>query len=210
MENDEIIIAATNLKKHGFEVEVASSASFAKQIILNEIEKLSPNSVSYGDSMTLRSTGIIEELKESKKFIFYDGFDATMPRSERIEIRRKTLLVDIFLSGINAIVTSGELYWQDMVGNRIAAITFGPRKVILIVGRNKIVATKEDAIERIRKIAAPQNAIRHEDFKTPCMITGKCMNCNSPQRICNSTLIMERCFPKERILVIIIDEDLGL
>lgn len=209
MENEKLLATVANLKKHGFEVEVASSLGMAKQLINKEIEKLSPNTVSFGDSITLRETGIIDELKGNKNFLFYDGFDKTMPRPERIEIRRKALLVDLFLSGINAVTTSGKLYWQDMVGNRIAAIAFGPRKVILTVGRNKIVSTHEEAIGRIREIAAPLNAARHEDFKTPCMITGKCADCNSPQRICNSTLIMERCFPKERILVIIIDEDLG-
>ena len=79
-----------------------------------------------------------------------------------------------------------------------------------MTGKNKLVSTPEDAVKRIKEIAAPQNVTRHPGFNTPCAKTGKCHDCNSPQRICNAWLTIERCFPKGRILVILIDEELGL
>ncbi|MFR9130063.1 MAG: LUD domain-containing protein [Alistipes putredinis] len=89
----------------------------------------------------------------------------------------------------------------DMIGNRIAPIAFGPRKVLLVVGRNKITPTREAAEERIRTIAAPQNIARHPGFRTPCAVTGVCADCYSEDRICNTHLRMERCFPRKRITV---------
>ena len=88
-------------------------------------------------------------------------------------------------------------------------IAFGPRKVLLVVGRNKITPTREAAEERIRTIAAPQNIARHPGFRTPCAVTGVCADCYSEDRICNTHLRMERCFPRKRITVVLIDEDLA-
>ena len=105
---------------------------------------------------------------------------------------------------------AGTLHWLDMVGNRIAPVAFGPRKVILVAGRNKVVASREEAEERIRRIAAPQNMARHPGFRTPCAITGICSDCNSPDRICNTRMEMLRCHPADRVTVILIDEDSGL
>lgn len=117
------------------------------------------------------------------------------------------------INGLNkesTISVDGALLWLDMIGNRIAPIAFGPRKVLLVVGRNKITPTREAAEERIRTIAAPQNIARHPGFRTPCAVTGVCADCYSEDRICNTHLRMERCFPRKRITVVLIDEDLGL
>ena len=103
----------------------------------------------------------------------------------------------------------GALYWLDGIGNRVAAIAFGPRKVLLVAGRNKIVATRAAAEARIRDIAAPRNVARLGQ-KTPCAATGVCADCDSEGRICNTHLRMERCFPRKRITVILIDEEMGL
>ena len=119
-------------------------------------------------------------------------------------------MADLFITGINAVTMEGTLHWLDMVGNRIAPVAFGPRKVVLVAGSNKIVANREEAEERIRRIAAPQNIARHEGFRTPCAKTGVCMDCNSPDRICNTRMEMLRCHPKGRIHIILIDKDLGL
>ena len=136
--------------------------------------------------------------------------DPAMPRPQKLEIRRQGLLADLFITGINAVTEDGALLWLDMIGNRIAPIAFGPRKVLLVVGRNKITPTREAAEERIRTIAAPQNIARHPGFRTPCAVTGVCADCYSEDRICNTHLRMERCFPRKRITVVLIDEDLGL
>lgn len=195
--------------KHGFEVKIISSLHGAKQIIEDEIRARSPQRVSYGDSITVRQTGLVEELKAQSDFIFFDGFDRTITREERIEQKRQGLLTDLFFTGVNAVSISGSLFWRDMVGNRIAPVAFGPKRVIILAGKNKIVQTDTDAIKRIKEIAAPMNAIRHPGFNTPCIKTGFCVDCNSPHRICSSTLIIDRCFPKNRILVVLIDEELG-
>lgn len=92
----------------------------------------------------------------------------------------------------------------------MAGLTFGPKHVVLFIGRNKIVPTPEDAMRRIKQLAASANAIRHPSFKTPCMKTGECMDCKSPSRICNTWCITEKCFPKGRIKIVLINQDQGL
>lgn len=203
-------ICAKNLGKHGFEVEIVSSLEEAGNRLREEIEKIHPQTVSYGDSITVRKTGIVEELRQRKDLMFHDGFNPDLSREENMEERRKGLIADLFFTGINAVSVTGSLHWLDMVGNRIAPLSFGPKRVVLLTGKNKLVSTPEDAVKRIKEIAAPQNVARHPGFNTPCAKTGKCHDCNSPQRICNAWLTIERCFPKGRILVILIDEELGL
>lgn len=117
---------------------------------------------------------------------------------------------DLFITGVNAVTEQGTLHWLDKVGNRIAPVAFGPRKVIIVAGRNKIVADRDEAEERIRRIAAPQNVARHPGFRTPCAKTGVCADCNSQDHICNTRMEMLRCWPDKRVLVILIDEDSGL
>ena len=96
-----------------------------------------------------------------------------------------------------------------MIGNRVGALTFGPKHVIVFVGRNKIVPDLDTAMWRIKDFAAPANAMRL-DCKTPCVKTSECADCNSPGRICNSWTITEKSFPKGRVTVVLINEDLGL
>lgn len=201
---------AQALRQHHFEVATAADPAEAFRIIRDAVEAVAPKIVSFGDSMSMRATGIIEWLRNDPRWQFLDGFDASMPRPERLEIRRQALMSDLFITGVNAITTQGSLHWLDMVGNRIAPVAFGPRKVILVAGRNKIVADREAAEERIRRIAAPQNIARHPGFRTPCAKTGVCMDCNSPDRICNTRMEMLRCHPEGRILVVLIDQELGL
>ena len=127
-----------------------------------------------------------------------------------IERRRRALLVDLFLTGTNAVTEQGVLVNLDMVGNRVAPMIFGPRTVVLVIGRNKIVRDLDEAMTRIKDRAAPLNAIRHTALKTPCMKTSFCIDCSSPDRICNAWTIIEKSFPRSRIKVILVNEDLGL
>ena len=173
----------------------------------HRFEAENPQLVSFGDSMTMRGSGIVEWLRSNGRLTLLDGFDASKPYEERLEIRRRALLSDLFITGVNAVTEQGTLHWLDKVGNRIAPVAFGPRKVIIVAGRNKIVADRE---ERIRRIAAPQNVARHPGFRTPCAKTGVCADCNSQDRICNTRMEMLRCWPDKRVLVILIDEDSGL
>jgi hypothetical protein len=125
-----------------------------------------------------------------------------------LERRRQSLLVDLFITSSNAVTESGQLVNLDMYGNRIGGITFGPKHVIILVGRNKIVGDLKDAIYRVKNYAAPVNAMRL-DKKTPCVKTSYCEECKSPDRICNTWTITEKSFPKGRVRVVLINQDLG-
>lgn len=207
---DKLAACAETLRRHHFEVETVKDTAAAFDIIKAVVEAGQPQTVSFGDSVTMRATGIVDWLRGDGRWRLLDGFDPAMSYPERLEIRRQALLSDLFITGVNAITTQGTLHWLDKVGNRIAPVAFGPRKVIIVAGRNKLVADREEAEERIRTIAAPQNVARHPGFRTPCAKTGVCSDCNSPDRICNTRMEMLRCWPAKRVLVVLIDDDLGL
>jgi L-lactate utilization protein LutB len=124
------------------------------------------------------------------------------------ELRRQALLVDLFITGANAVTETGKLVNLDMYGNRVAGITFGPKHVVILVGRNKIVGDVEEAMWRVKDYAAPVNALRLEK-KTPCVKTSYCEECRSPDRICNTWTITEKSFPKGRVKVILINKEMG-
>src|SRR6056297_1367477 len=198
------------LEKNGFDVYQVENKEKAKEIFFNDIlPEINPKTVSYGDSMSAESTGILEKLKKIENIKFIEPFDEEETRKEQIQASKDALQGDLFIAGSNAVTTTGLLVNQDMVGNRIAGIAFGPRKVVLIIGKNKITKDLESAMERVKKIA-PKNAARHPDLNLPCQKTGKCMDCSSPNRICNSWLITEKSYPKCRIKIIFVEEDLGL
>ena len=198
------------LEKNNFEAFIAQTPAEAGQIVINQIlPEIDVKSVSYGDSLTLFDSGVLEYFKKNSKITLIDTFDKKASREEIIERRRKALLCDLFFSGTNAVVEFGALVNLDMTGNRVGGMVFGPKWVVIMVGRNKIVSDLEQAMDRIKNLAAPANAIRH-DQKTPCVKTSYCMDCNSPARICNIWTIHEKSYPKGRIKVILINQDLGL
>ena len=159
--------------------------------------------------MTFVASGLYDTLKDTPDMEVVDTFDKSLSNSEMIERKRASLLVDLFITGTNAITEDGQLVNLDMIGNRVGALTFGPKHVIVLVGRNKIVPEIEDAMARIKDLAAPANAIRL-DKKTPCTKTAYCHECSSPNRICNTWTITEKSFPKHRVKIVLINEDLGL
>ena len=198
------------LEKNNFEAFIAPTPAAAGQIVIDQIlPQIDVKRVSWGDSLTLQETGILDFFKEDPAFDLIETFDEHVPRAEIIERRRQALLSDLFFSGTNALVESGVLVNLDMIGNRVGGVVFGPKWVVIMVGRNKIVADLEQAMERIKNLAAPANAIRHAQ-KTPCVKTAYCMDCSSPARICNVWTIHEKSYPKGRIKVILINQDLGL
>ena len=200
----------TALEKNRFGAHVVRTANEAGQLVLKDmLPNLKPRTISWGDSMTMTATGVLDALRKNKRYELIVTFDATVPRPELLERRRQALLADVFMTGSNAVTESGQLVNLDMVGNRVAGITFGPRNVILFIGRNKLVTNLDAAKDRIKNYAAPANIIRH-DFKTPCAKTGRCMDCASPQRICNTWTVTEKSFPPGRIQIILINQDLGL
>jgi len=198
------------LESNNFEVFLADNAAAAKKIVLEEIvPKASAKSIAWGGSMTFTATGLYDTLKKIKGMKVLDPYVKTLSREESIECRRQSLLVDLFITGTNAVTETGILVNLDMIGNRIAALTFGPKNVIVLVGRNKVVPDLEEAMMRVKNLAAPANTMRL-GMKTPCAKTSYCEECKSKDRICNSWAITEKSFPKGRIKVILINEDLGL
>ncbi len=159
--------------------------------------------------MTYVQTGLYQELKDYKGIEVLDTYEKGLAPELMAERRRRSLLVDLFITGANAVTETGKLVNLDMTGNRVAAINFGPRNVIILVGRNKVVPDLEDAMMRIKNYAAPANAMRL-DKKTPCVKTSICEDCRSLDRICNIWTITEKSFPKGRIKIVLINEDLGL
>lgn len=121
---------------------------------------------------------------------------------------KEMLTCDLFLTSTNALTLTGNLVNIDGTGNRAASMFFGPRKIIIIAGRNKIVGSIEEGLNRIKMYAAPANA-RRLNLSTPCASTGFCADCNSPERICRITTILERKPLLTDIHVLVVNEDLG-
>ena len=200
----------TELEKNHFSVFLAADVQEAKAIFADTIlPAAAAKSVSWGGSTTVTQTGVFEVLKENPELEVIDAFEKGITIEESWDRRRRAFFVDMYLTGTNAVTESGQLVNLDMIGNRVAALTFGPRWVVVVVGRNKIVPDLEDAMFRIKNYAAPANSMRL-DKKTPCVKTSYCEECKSPDRICNTWTITEKSFPVSRVKVVLINEDLGL
>jgi len=199
------------LESNNFEVYLADDRQAACKIALEDIiPKLNVKSISWGGSMTfLAADGLYDRLKENKAFEVLDTFDKNGTGDELLERRRQSLLVDLFITGTNAVTETGQLVNLDMIGNRIGALTFGPKWVIILIGRNKRVTSLDEAMYRVKNYVASANSMRL-DKKTPCTKTSYCEECKSPDRICNTWTITEKSWPKGRVKVVLINEDLGL
>lgn len=171
--------------------------------------------VGFGDSLTLRQIGVVDALQKGN-YIFLDPWKPGTSTEENIRLKKQALTSDVFVTGTNALTLDGKIVNTDGHGNRVAAMLFGPGKVIIVIGINKIVANLPEALKRIRDKAAPWNVGRHADFDPmpPCGPTGVCSDCTSPWRICNKTVIIERQYDNAKykpvITVVIVGEELGL
>lgn len=199
-----------SLQGNNFEVFIAETTEEAKLIMKREILPGLKNikTVARGDSLTFEATDMIELIDKNPVLEFIDPFEKGLSEEEMYERGRQALLSDLFFTGTNALTETGILVNLDGWGNRVAALAFGPKYVIVTVGRNKIVPELDDAMYRIKNYAAPVNAMRF-DVKTPCVKTSFCADCKSPDRICTAWTITEKSFPKGRIKVILINQDLG-
>jgi hypothetical protein len=198
------------LEANNFRAFVVEDAAQARSLVLDTIlPEMNPGSVSWGGSMTFIGSGLYDELKSRSDLKILDAYDKALSPEQSLETRRQALLVDLFFAGTNAITENGQLVNLDMIGNRVGAITFGPKHVVILAGRNKVVGDLDEAMYRVKNFAAPANSIRL-DKKTPCAETGYCAECKSPDRICNAWTIHEKSFPKGRIKVVLINQDLGL
>ena len=176
--------------------------------LINKIEELVDvgRKVSFGGSMTLFQTKVMEHLR-NWRYELLDRYKEGLTQQEIKEIYRESFFCDAYFTSTNAITECGELYNVDGNGNRVAAMLYGPDKVIVIAGVNKIVKDINEAISRVENFAAPANAKRL-DKKTPCTVTGKCMNCSSPERICREYTVIRKPVPN-RIFVLLLNEEYG-
>lgn len=180
-----------------------------KAEVINTLKAMLTNNakVSVGGSETLFECGVIDLLR-SLPIQFDDRYAQGLTRDEQQKIYHRAFMCDYYLASSNAVTMNGELYNVDGTANRVAAITYGPKKVILIVGRNKIVTDLKQAVERVETIAAVANCLRlHKE--NACTFAGKCMNCQSPSRICCTYVTHAYQHDKNRITVLLVNEDLG-
>lgn len=194
---------AENFNKRGFEAYYCPTKedALAKAISLIPEDHV----VSWGGSVSINDIGLRPYVLEHRQVI--DRDTAKTPE-ERKELLRKALLCDTFIMGTNAATEDGQLYNIDGNGNRVAALIFGPKQVVVIVGMNKVEPTLEAAITRARTVASPINMQRFSK-KTPCAVTGMCADCLSPDSICNQMVRTRRCAPAGRIKVILVGENVG-
>ena len=164
------------------------------------------SSVTWGGSMTVRDLGIPDYLRSRASLEVLDRDLVTTPE-EKQDMYLRAFSADVYLTSANAISEDGVIVNIDGNGNRVAAITWGPKKVIFIIGLNKVAQTVEAALSRVRGTASPINAARF-DINTPCQHDGICHNCNSPESICNYVHFL-RNSPRGRHTVVLVGENLG-
>lgn len=193
-----------NFEKRNIEGFYCSNAEEAAAKILEIIEDNS--SVSWGGSMTLEEIGIFEKL-ENRNLELLDRSKAKNLK-EKEDIYHRALNADYYLMSSNAITQSGKLVNIDGRGNRLAALIYGPKSVIIAAGMNKVVIDKETALKRVKNQAAPANVTRLNK-NTPCAETGRCHECQVEDTICCQTVVTRRSGSKNRIKVILIGEELG-
>lgn len=193
-----------NFKKRNIEGFYAADSEEARNKLIELIEENS--SVSWGGSMTLKEIGVFDKLKTGN----YKLLDrSTANNSEEKEaIYHQALSADYYLMSSNAVTQSGKLVNVDGNGNRLAALIYGPKNVIIVAGLNKVTIDEESALKRVRNQAAPANSIRLEQ-KTPCAKTGYCSSCQVEDTICCQTVITRRSRQDGRIKVILVGEELG-
>ncbi|WP_069997386.1 lactate utilization protein [Cellulosilyticum sp. I15G10I2] len=163
-------------------------------------------SISWGGSMTLLEIGLLEKLAANPSYTLLDR--SKVNPDQVSDLYHDALSCDYYLMSSNAVTLDGKLVNIDGTGNRVAALIYGPKNVIIVVGMNKIVFNEQEAISRVKNFASPLNALRLEK-NTPCAKTGVCHDCLSPDCICMHTVITRNSREKDRIKVILVGENLG-
>ena len=193
-----------NLERRHFEAHYCHTA----EDIISKVKSIIPegSSITWGGSMSIRDIGLTQALKDGN-YVVFDRDDVDTAE-EKLAVYRKAFEVDYYLASTNAISEDGVLVNIDGNGNRVAAITWGPKHVIFVVGLNKVAQDVGAALQRARSTASPINAARF-DIDTPCQKDGICHNCNSPQSICNYIHFLRNSHPEKRHIVILTDLNLG-
>ena len=180
----------------------------AKRLALSLIPQ--DATIAMGNSATLREVGLFDALVNGVHN-FINQFEPGISADENLRRRKAGMLADVYFTSANALTMEGELVNIDGKGNRVAAMMYGPEKVIVIVGENKIVKDREEAWQRIQEKVAPE-LTKRLGRSTPCAFSGKCSNCSSPERVCRCYTVINGQMPsdKERIRVILVKEQLGI
>jgi len=194
------------LKKNRFEAVYVPDGKAAVEEVLKRIPEGA--TVGMGGSITLNQIGLLDELKNRKISFIYPQVQGKTPE-EVHGLMRKCFSADVFLSGTNAVTEDGKLFNIDAVGNRVGGTFIGPLKTIIVTGVNKIVKDLDEAEKRVREWVAPQNAKRLKR-KTPCVETGVCSDCSSPDRICNVFVSLVKKPIRTDVIVILIGQNLGI
>ena len=188
-----------NLEAHGHTTSYFETAGEAAEYLCREIRG---KTVGFGGCKTADDLGLYERLGENNTVLWHWKTD------DRNTVLAQAAASDVYITSANGVSETGELVNIDGAANRVAALCFGPRSVVVVAGMNKVAPNLDAAISRARHIAAPMNAQRF-DGKTPCSVTGECADCVSPDCICNQIVITRGVRPAGRIKVVLVGEDLG-
>lgn len=189
-----------NLENYGFSTQLFATGEEAKAYLVSTLQG---QTIGFGGSVTLNEIGLYETLSEKNIVVWHNKVASD-------EVRRLANQCSIYITSINAIAQTGQIVNIDKTGNRIAMMAFGPKTCYYLVGKNKITPTLAEALDRAKNVAAPKNA-RRLRAKTPCARNAdQCYNCNTPDRVCHITMIMERPPFGMKAEIIFIDQDLGL
>lgn len=193
------------LEKRYFEAYYVSTAQEAAEKVLELIPK--EHTVGWGGTMTIDQLGVKEKLRQAGYTVI--DRDTGKTPEEKQELMRACLTADTFLMSSNAVSEDGQLVNIDGNGNRVAALCYGPKSVVMVVGLNKVAPDLESAMARARHTAAPMNAQRFANINTPCSVTGRCADCKGQGSICAQFVTTRLCKPAGRIKVVLVGEDLG-
>jgi hypothetical protein len=197
--------AVKGLEKNRFTAVYCANKTEAIDYIIQEADQA--KTVGFGGSRTVVDLGISDQLKAMGKELL-DHNQPGLTLEERLKVMRQQLTSDLFLASANAVTLCGKIISIDGNGNRVASMIFGPQKVILVVGRNKLVSGVDEGIKRIKTYAAPL-AAKRLNIEVPCAKTGFCIDCNSASRICAITVILERKPRLSDFRVLIVNEEMG-
>ena len=194
-----------NLKSRHFDAYYCETREQALEKALELIPKGA--TVGWGGALSAKQIGLIDAMNAGE----YNAIDRdkTTSPEERVKAMKRCLMADVFITGANALSLDGQMVNIDGVGNRVAAIVYGPESIVVIAGMNKVMDTLDAAVVRARTIAAPMNKQRFAS-QTPCEVTGTCGDCKSEGCICNQILVTRNSKPAGRIKMILVGEDLGL
>lgn len=194
------------LVQRNFNVIICETLEEAKEEALLLIDKQAV--IAFGGSVTVQESGLIEALYERNQQII--NRDLAVDLTERHQLMKQSLLSDVYLTSINGLTNDGMLVNMDSVGNRVAALTYGPDKVFAFVGINKVYGDLETTVSVVRNTVAPKNAFRLELQQTPCVKTGGCADCLKEECICSTLAITRRSKMDDRICIFLILEEIGL